>query len=92
MDIIFFGWIIIRQRPKQAKKTLEKAVSYIQNGGVVYLSMEGRRSKTGSLGLYKKGPVVLAIQANAKIIPSIIQGSSKCLSYGEWKIKSGKVT
>jgi 1-acyl-sn-glycerol-3-phosphate acyltransferase len=44
------------------------------------------------LGLYKKGPVVLAIQANAKIIPMIVRGSRDCLPYGEWKIRPGKVT
>jgi len=88
----FFGWVIIRQWPKQAQKTLEKAISYIREGGAVYLSIEGKRSKDGSLGLYKKGPVVLAIQANAKIIPVIIHGSRDCLPYGEWKIRPGKVT
>lgn len=88
----FFGWVIIRQWPKQAKKTLEKAISYIRKGGIVYLSLEGKRSKDGSLGLYKKGPVVLAIQANAKIIPVIVHGSRYCLPYGEWKIRPGKVT
>jgi 1-acyl-sn-glycerol-3-phosphate acyltransferase len=88
----FFGWVIIRQWPKQAKKTLEKSISYIRGGGIVYLSLEGKRSKDGSLGLYKKGPVVLAIQANAKIIPVMINGTRDCLPYGEWKIRPGKVT
>jgi 1-acyl-sn-glycerol-3-phosphate acyltransferase len=44
------------------------------------------------LGKYKKGPVVLAIQANAKIYPVIIKGSRDCLPYGQWKILPGKVT
>jgi len=87
-----FGWVIIRQWPKQAKGALKKAVSYIRKGGLVYLSIEGIRSKDGSLGKYKKGPVVLAIQANAKIYPVIIKGSRDCLPYGRWKILPGKVT
>lgn len=89
---LLFGWVIIRQWPKQAKKTLNKAVSYIREGGFVYLSIEGSRSKDGSLGKYKKGPVVLAIQANAKIYPVIIKGSRDCLPYGQWKILPGKIT
>jgi 1-acyl-sn-glycerol-3-phosphate acyltransferase len=88
----FYGWVIIRQWPKQAKKQIEKAISYVHEGGIVYLSIEGKRSKDGSLGPYKKGPAVLAIQANAKIIPVIVHGSRDCLPYGEWRIRPGKVT
>ncbi|MFO7558542.1 MAG: lysophospholipid acyltransferase family protein [Desulfobacterales bacterium] len=87
-----FGWVIIRQWPKQAKGKLEKAVSYLRKGGLVYLSIEGKRSTNGSLSPYKKGAVVLAIQANARIIPVIYHDSHDCLSYGEWKIRPGKVT
>ena len=86
-----FGWVIIRQLPKQSKRKIKKAESYLRKGGLVYLSIEGKRSINGSLGSYKKGPAVLAIQANAKIIPVIIHGSYRCLPYGEWKIRPGKV-
>ena len=44
------------------------------------------------MGSYKKRPVVLVIQAKAKIIRVIIHGSRDCLPYGEWKIRPGKVT
>ncbi len=87
-----FGWVIIRQLPKQAKTKLRKAEFYLRRGGVVYLSIEGKRSVDGSLSPYKKGPAVLAIQANAKIIPVIVLGSRNCLPHGEWKIQPGKVT
>jgi 1-acyl-sn-glycerol-3-phosphate acyltransferase len=89
---LLFGWVIIRQWPRQAKTALKKAVSYIRKGGFVYLSIEGSRSKDGSLGEYKKGPVVLAIQAKTNIYPVIIKGSRKCLPYGQWKIRPGTVT
>lgn len=87
-----FGWVIVRQLPKQSKRKLEKAASYLRKGGFVYLSIEGKRSKNRSLSPYKKGPVVLAIQANTKIIPVILHDSYNCLPYGEWKIRPGKVT
>ena len=86
-----FGWVIIRQLPKQSKRKITKAESYLRKGGFVYLSIEGKRSINGSLSPYKKGPAVLAIQANAKIIPVIFHGSYNCLPYGEWKIRPGKV-
>lgn len=86
-----FGWVIIRQLPKQSRRKIKKAESYLRKGGLVYLSIEGKRSIDGSLSPYKKGPAILAIQANAKVIPVIIHGSNIILPYGEWKIRPGKV-
>lgn len=87
-----YGWVIIRQWPAQARNKLKMAEIYIRKGGLVYLSIEGKRSKDGSLSPYKKGPVVLAIQSQAKIFPVIVHGSADCLPYGEWKICPGEVT
>ena len=87
-----FSWVIIRQWPKQAKKTMQKVETFLQQGGNLWISIEGRRSKDGSLSPYKKGPVVLAINAKAKIVPVIHFGVQDCLPYGEWRICPGKVT
>ena len=87
-----FSWVIIRQWPKQAKKTMQKVETFLQQGGNLWISIEGRRSKDGSLSPYKKGPVVLAISAKAKIIPVIHSGVQDCLPYGKWRIHPGKVT
>jgi len=87
-----FSWIIIRQWPKQAKKTMKKVTSFIQAGGNLWISIEGNRSKDGSLLPYKKGPVVIAINARAKIVPVIHTGVQNCLPYGKWRIRPGKVT
>ncbi len=85
------GWVIIRQRPEQAKRTLEKVVSNLRMGGATGISIEGKRSKDGSLSPYKKGPAVLAIQSGAKIVPVITHGARDCLPHGEWKIRPGKI-
>ena len=55
------------------------------------MSIEGRRSTNGSLSQFKKGPVVMAIRAQAKIVPVIINGTKEVLGYGNYKIQSGKV-
>ena len=85
------GWIIIRQRPKQAKRPLHKAAQYAADGGLIFLSAEGKRSVDGNLNPYKKGPVVLAIESQAPIHPMYIIGSRECLPVGEWKIRPGKI-
>jgi len=86
-----FGWVILRQNQEQAIRKFKKAEAHIRKGGLVYLSIEGKRSIDGSLSPYKKGPVILAIQAEAKIIPIIVLGSRNCLPFGEWRIRPGKV-
>ncbi|WP_415059771.1 lysophospholipid acyltransferase family protein [Congregibacter sp.] len=77
---VLLGWIIIRQRPEQAKIQLRKAALYAANGGLIYLSAEAKRSIDGSLNAYKKGPVVLAIESQAPIHPVYVVGSRECLA------------
>ncbi|MFT5571528.1 MAG: 1-acyl-sn-glycerol-3-phosphate acyltransferase [Cryomorphaceae bacterium] len=88
---VLLGWIIIRQNPQQAKRQLHKAAQHAADGGLVYLSAEGKRSVDGNLNLYKKGPVVLAIESQAPIHPMYMIGSRQCLPAGEWKIRPGKI-
>ncbi|EKF73750.1 1-acyl-sn-glycerol-3-phosphate acyltransferase [Alcanivorax hongdengensis A-11-3] len=88
---VCLGWVIIRQNPAQAKRQLGRAAAYARAGGLVYLSAEGRRSDDGGLSPYKKGPVVLAIQAQAPIHPVYIAGSRACLAPGQWKIRPGRI-
>ena len=97
--IPIFGWgmaiwghVMVRQWPSQAKKTLEKVANFLARGGNVWISIEGRRSKDGLLSPYKKGPVVLAIQAKADIVPVVHLGVRDCMPYGEWRIRPGYVT
>jgi len=85
------GWVIVRQNPSQSKRQIEKAAKYVADGGLVFLSAEGRRSIDGQLSPYKKGPVVMAINAQAPIHPLYIVGSRSCMPPGAWKIRPGKV-
>jgi 1-acyl-sn-glycerol-3-phosphate acyltransferase len=89
---VLLGWIIIRQKPGQAKAQLRKAAQHAAEGGLIYLSAEGQRSTDGKLNPYKKGPVVLAIESQAPIHPAYMIGSRKCLAAGDWKIRPGKIT
>jgi 1-acyl-sn-glycerol-3-phosphate acyltransferase len=96
--IPFFGWVmvtgswvIIRQWPSQTKNTLAKVEAFLQNKGNIWMSIEGKRSKDGSLSKFKKGPIVMAIRSQAKIVPVIISGTREVLGYGKWKIRSGTV-
>jgi len=97
--IPIFGWgmwvfcyILIRQWSWQSKRVLSKVDKFLKIGGNLWVSIEGRRSKNGTRSPYKKGPVVMAIKSQAKIIPVIINGTRECLGYGQWRIREGVVT
>ena len=89
--IPFFGWaiwvfsyVIVRQWPWQSKKALSRVDEFLRNGGNLWMSIEGRRSRNGLLAPYKKGPAVIAIRSKAKIVPVIIEGTKECSGYRGW--------
>ncbi len=86
------GWVIVRQSPAQSRRQIGKAATHAASGGLVYLSAEGKRSADGRLNPYKKGPVVMAIQAQAPLHPVYLVGSRACMPPGTWKIRPGKMT
>ena len=86
-----FCWVIVRQWPAQAKRALSKARAFLKEGGNLWVSIEGRRSRDGSMSRFKKGPVVLAIEAQARIVPVVIEGAKQRIGYGDWRIRPGRV-
>jgi 1-acyl-sn-glycerol-3-phosphate acyltransferase len=86
-----FSWVIVRQWPWQAKRALQKISGYLQGGGNILISIEGRRSIDGTLSPYKKGPIVMALQAQARIVPVFLQGVKDCMPYGAWRVREGRV-
>lgn len=87
-----FGFPIVRQWPAQARRQLDRAVQHLADGGRMWLSIEGRRSKDGRLCPFKKGPAVLAIAAQAPIVPMWIEGGRTVLPYGRVHPRPGRVT
>ena len=85
------GVVLIQPWKSQTKSALNKAAHTLKNSANFWMSIEGRRSKDGKLNPYKKGAAVLAIQAEAKIVPVLYSGVKEILPYGEWRIKSGRV-
>lgn len=93
------GWLtasfaipIIRQWPAQARRALAGAVKHLERGGQVWLSIEGRRSMDGQPGAFKKGPAVLAIAAQAPIVPVWIEGGRAALPFGHLRPRPGQIT
>ncbi len=94
-----FGWssvamgarVVVRQRPKQAKRAILRAIQDLRRGDTYIISIEGRRSPDGTLQTYKKGAVVMALRSEATIIPVILHGARARLPYGSWRVRPGPV-
>ena len=64
---------------EQAIKDLIIAKEKMNSGIMVWMAPEGTRSKDGTLGPFKKGGFITAIQAGATIIPVGIRGATNIL-------------
>lgn len=86
------NFVIVRQWPAQAKRVLNRSSNFLQSGGNMVISIEGKRSKDGTLNEYKKGPVVMAIQNQSDIVPFIIRGTYESLPMKSLYPKPGEIS
>jgi 1-acyl-sn-glycerol-3-phosphate acyltransferase len=85
------GFVIVRQWPSQAKRTLNRTDRFLRSGGNILISIEGKRTKDGMLNTYKKGPVVMAINSQSDIVPLIIEGTYYSLPYRSLYVKPSDI-
>lgn len=85
--IPFIGWHlriagfveVDRQHRDRALQSYAKAASQVRDGTVVTLYPEGTRSVDGTVLPFKKGPFMLAIEAQAPIVPVATDGAQHAL-------------
>jgi 1-acyl-sn-glycerol-3-phosphate acyltransferase len=83
------GIFIDRQNRKAAFDAYDEAAKQIQRGIAVAVFPEGTRGRTYELRPFKKGPFVLAIAAQAPIIPVVSWGTREVQGKGDIAIHSG---
>lgn len=96
----FMGWymwvigmiFIDRSNKEKAKASLQKAARMIRNGKNVILYPEGTRTKTGEIGIFKRGFFNLSLESGVPIVPCGIYGARAVLPSGGWLIKPGTIT
>jgi len=82
--------MVIRQNKRQAKSAINHAIKrMVEDKASVIISIEGKRSKDGTLSPFKRGPVLIALQTSATIIPIFIKGTREVWPYGDWKFRVG---
>jgi 1-acyl-sn-glycerol-3-phosphate acyltransferase len=78
---------IDRSYRQQASRAIERAADFIREGLSFLIFAEGTRSRTGELLPFKKGGFIMAIAAQAPIVPVAITGARDAMRKGSAVIR-----
>lgn len=79
-----------RKDTRQALRDLEVVKQQMEQGIIPWIAPEGTRSRDGSLGGFKKGGFMLALQTGATIIPVGIRGAAGIIPPDTFQLHSGQ--
>jgi 1-acyl-sn-glycerol-3-phosphate acyltransferase len=82
---------IERENRKSAFESYRVAAERIRAGASVVVFPEGTRGRNYSVREFKKGPFVLAVAANAPIIPTVVHGTIEVMPRDSFWIRSHDV-
>jgi len=87
------GWIPLeRSNREKSWPAVERAAEALREGNAFFIFPEGTRSRTGELLPFKKGGFVMAIKAQAPVVPVTIRGSREAMRKGSALIWPTTVT
>ena len=81
-----------RQNREQSMPAVDRAVEALRKGASFFIFPEGTRSRTGELLPFKKGGVIMALRAEAPIVPCAITGAREAMHRGSPVIHPCTVT
>ena len=80
-----------RENRKQAFESYKGAADQVRDGKSIVVYPEGTRGRDYPLRPFKKGPFVLAIAAQAPIVPTIIYGAREVMPRGSFRVRRGVI-
>lgn len=81
-----------RENRDEAFKAIERAAESIRSGNSFLIFPEGTRSRTDELLPFKKGGFVMALRAQAPIVPVAVSGGRASMRRGSWVVRPVTVT
>ncbi len=98
-SIPFLGWHLSRaghlpgdvRNPREAVRSLAKAVERIRQGTPIILFPEGTRSPDGTLQPFLAGGFRLALETRAPVVPMVIVGTRAVMAPSSINIQGGRV-
>lgn len=96
--IPFMGWHLHRaghllvDRRNPGPDIVQKMVRLVGESSSLIVFPEGTRSVDGVMGRFKKGPFVVAIDAQLPVVPVSISGSRHVMRKGELTVRPAEVT
>ena len=82
---------LARDNRKAAFESYQDAAKEVSSGKNVVVFPEGTRGRDYSLRPFKKGPFVLAIAAQAPVVPVLVYGAREVMPKGSFKVRSSTV-
>ena len=76
-----------RGNPEQSLPAIDGAATALREGASFLIFPEGTRSRTGALLPFKKGGFIMALKAEAPIVPVAISGTRNALRKGSFVIR-----
>ena len=76
-----------RENPREALKAISEGVENLKNGYSMIIFPEGTRSRSNTMGEFKKGSMRLATKALVPIVPITIYDTNKAMEGNNGKVK-----
>jgi 1-acyl-sn-glycerol-3-phosphate acyltransferase len=82
------GFVPVERDKREASMaSIEAAAQSIREGNSFLIFPEGTRSKTSELLPFKKGGFIMAIKAQAPIVPVAVSGGREAMRKGSWFVR-----